>query len=199
MSTLQPVAPLSLQEVVTLFRPAAFPWWVAGGWAIDLFLSTRTRTHADVDVLVLRRDQRSLRALLEGWDLYAADPPGAGSRRPWPAGEWLELPLHEVWCRSRPEGPWQLEIMLGESDDERWVFRRNPSITRPLESLGRTTDEGIPYIAPEVILLFKAKRPRPKDQQDFDALIDLLAPPEKEWLRKALTTTHGNHTWLERL
>ena len=31
---------------------ADFPWFVAGGWAIDLFLATRTRDHADLEIAV---------------------------------------------------------------------------------------------------------------------------------------------------
>jgi hypothetical protein len=26
------------------------PWWIAGGWAIDLFVGTRTRAHKDLDL-----------------------------------------------------------------------------------------------------------------------------------------------------
>jgi hypothetical protein len=31
---------------------ADFPWFVAGGWAIDLFLGTRTRDHEDLEIAV---------------------------------------------------------------------------------------------------------------------------------------------------
>jgi hypothetical protein len=33
------------------------PWWIGGGWAIDLFVGSSPREHDDVDVVVLRRDQ----------------------------------------------------------------------------------------------------------------------------------------------
>lgn len=29
------------------------PWWVAGGWAIDLFIGAQTRPHGDLDVAML--------------------------------------------------------------------------------------------------------------------------------------------------
>ena len=45
----------------------AAPWWVAGGWAIDLTLGHQTRKHEDLDVLVLRRDQAWVREELLGW------------------------------------------------------------------------------------------------------------------------------------
>lgn len=42
------------------------PRWIAGGQAIDLFVGTSTRAHADVDVLLLRRDQSDVHEVLAG-------------------------------------------------------------------------------------------------------------------------------------
>ena len=36
---------------------APAPWFIAGGWAIDLFLGRKTREHADVDFALSRLDQ----------------------------------------------------------------------------------------------------------------------------------------------
>ena len=58
---------------------AGFPWWIAGGWAIDLVVGLQTRTHADLDVLTLRTDHLKVRQHLAAWDVHAADPPGQGS------------------------------------------------------------------------------------------------------------------------
>lgn len=38
------------------FASSKAPWWIAGGWALDLFRGTPTRPHADLDVGVFRRD-----------------------------------------------------------------------------------------------------------------------------------------------
>jgi Aminoglycoside-2''-adenylyltransferase len=37
------------------------PWWITGGWAIDLAVAHVTRDHADVDVMMLERDEHALR------------------------------------------------------------------------------------------------------------------------------------------
>src|SRR4051812_33101230 len=124
--------PLTIDEVVSLFRGVQFPWWIGGGWGLDLFLEGPTRSHEDVDVLVLRRDQTKLQHHLRGWQLCAADPPGTGALRPWTQGEELQLPVHQVWCRQRDDGPWQLEIMFGETTNDYWWFRRNPAIRKRL-------------------------------------------------------------------
>ena len=61
-------------EVVRLFSTLTVPWWIAGGWAIDLFLGEQTRHHDDIDVLILRRDQREVRTIFRGWDVQGAHP-----------------------------------------------------------------------------------------------------------------------------
>jgi hypothetical protein len=53
---------------------AGGPWWIAGGCAIELAVGQPVRDHADVDVLVLRRDRLAVQRALPGWDWQAADP-----------------------------------------------------------------------------------------------------------------------------
>ena len=69
--------PLRPQDAASEFGAWAAPWWVAGGWAMDLLLGHQTREHGDLDLLVLRRDQASVREELRDWDVHAADPPGS--------------------------------------------------------------------------------------------------------------------------
>ena len=37
------------------------PWWVAGGWALDLFLGRKTRPHADLEFSILAADRAPAR------------------------------------------------------------------------------------------------------------------------------------------
>jgi len=102
----------------------------------------------------------------------------------------LELPVHEIWARSAPHQAWQLEITLGEIDGDHWLFRRNSDVRRSIRTLGQVNCNGIPYVVPEVLLLFKAKSSRPKDGQDFDAVLPELSSTGRRWLRDALTATY---------
>ena len=63
--------PWQPEEVARFFSTLTVPWWIAGGWALDLFLGVQTRAHEDIDVLFLRRDQHEIRARLQGWDVQA--------------------------------------------------------------------------------------------------------------------------------
>jgi len=40
------------------------PWFIAGGWAVDLFLGRVTRSHKDIEIAIVRADQGALRAYL---------------------------------------------------------------------------------------------------------------------------------------
>jgi len=196
---LQNWEPLSPDKVRDLLAGLAVPWWIAGGWAIDLFVGRQTRKHEDTDVLVLRNDQLGVQAHLAGWDLLKAQPPGR--LVPWEKGEFLRPGVHDIWCRRTPESPWSLQLMLMDTDGDRWVFRRDPSITGPLATLGRRTDSGIPYLAPEIQLLCKAKAETlAKDDADFEVALPLLGAEAKRWLLACLGRRFpGGHTWVRRL
>jgi hypothetical protein len=78
----------------SLMRSFDAPWWVAGGRALDLWMGRQTRPHQDVDVAVLRADQKQLHEVFGGWELYYA----TTDHRlvPYRSDRWLELPLHGV-------------------------------------------------------------------------------------------------------
>jgi aminoglycoside-2''-adenylyltransferase len=69
----QPARPL---EAAAIFSAMTCPWWIAGGYAIELAVGGPVREHDDIDVLVLRRDQLHVQQALSGWEWWAADPPG---------------------------------------------------------------------------------------------------------------------------
>jgi hypothetical protein len=173
------------------------PWWFAGGQAIDAFLGYQSRVHGDIDIACLRKDQIAIQRQLAGLDTWCADPPG--SLRPWPEGELLPDSVHDIWCRESPHGPWRLQLMLDESDGDHWVFRRAPAIRRRFDELLVYRD-GVPYLAVEVQLLYKAGRPGApmpaKNQQDFDACLPHLDAVQRAWLASALQAAHPGHTWI---
>ncbi|WP_327378838.1 amino acid transporter (plasmid) [Streptomyces sp. NBC_01216] len=185
--------PAGLAEVVTLFSKTPRPWWVAGGYAVELAVGRPFREHDDIDVLLLRQDQLEVQEVLAGWEWWAADPPG--SLRRWLSGELLPVGVHDVWCRPGPGAPWRIQVMLDEADGETWVSRRDARVRRPVERLGARAADGTPFLAPEIQLFYKAKSPRPKDEQDFTEVLPHLAPEARAWLAEALSLVYGPHPW----
>lgn len=154
-----PWKPLVPAEVAALFAELRVLWWIAGGWAIDLCIGHATGSHADRDVQIFRHDQLAVQTVLATWDLHAADPPG--TLRPWTPGEVLPPHVHDVWCRPGSSSPWALQVMLADTNDDRWLFRRDPRVSRPFTDQGRagadcsTVPEssalcqGVPALPPE--------------------------------------------------
>jgi len=179
--------------VAGLLDGCPISWWIAGGYAIDAFVGrTDRREHDDIDVGILARDQGILQSHLAGWDLRCADPPGA--LRPWRTGEILEEPIHDVWARERANQPWRLDVLLNSGGADVWIYRRDARIRRDLSELVWWSD-GIPYLAPEVQLLFKSKAVRPKDEHDFRDCLPLLGERQRAWLRQTLELVDAAHPW----
>jgi hypothetical protein len=89
--------------------------------------------------------------------------------------------------------------MFGDSDGDDWVSRRDPRIRVPLAEVTLHTPDGVPFVRPEVELVFKAKGTRPKDEADFAAALPDLDVDQRAWLRQSLETVHPGHHWLEQL
>jgi hypothetical protein len=139
------------------------PWYVCGGWALDMFLGKQTRLHHDLDIGLFRKDHLYLQDFFADSRLYWID---NGAKQTWEKGHYLELPIHEIW---REQEGQQLEFVLNECRETEWIYRRNAAIKLPMDKLIYSTQDGIPYLAPEVVLLYKSNNPTGKNQQDFEA------------------------------
>jgi hypothetical protein len=186
---------LSPREASRLFRGVEASWWIAGGWAIDLWLGEQTREHLDLDIAVLRSEQRSFWELLAGWDLHLVTDPGV--LQPWNAAGLVPPTRHAVWCRPSPTDDWAFEILLNDSEADEWLFRRDHAVRMPLRTLGRRSLDGIPYLCPEVVLLYKAKNMRPHDEADLERAKGGLSADARSWLTSALELVHPGHPWVD--
>lgn len=189
-----PLDPLGADAVM---RSAPFPWWISGGWAIDLFIGRTTRDHADLDVGVFAADQAAVMRHLIDWELFATDPPGR--LRQWNDDELLGPHVTGVWCRRDSGDPWRMQLLLNASNGGDFAYRRDPSIVLPLADAVIHTPAGIPILAPRLQLLFKAKYDRPKDNADFTSVVPLLGGADLAWLLLQLRRLHPGHHWIERL
>jgi hypothetical protein len=77
------------------------------------------------------------------------------------------------------------------------VFRRNERIRQKLTDAFRAAE--LPFIAPEIVLLFKAKSPTAIDETDFANVTPHLNAVGRSWLLNALSLCHPRHHWAEAL
>ena len=66
----------------------------------------------------------------------------------------------------------------------------------PHDLVYERTADGIPYVVPEIVLLFKARDVRPKDQADFDRVAPILRTNRRDRLAGWLTRVTPDHAWL---
>ncbi|WP_246565484.1 nucleotidyltransferase domain-containing protein [Paenibacillus faecis] len=176
-------------SVYTTMKGFSKPWAIAGGWSIDLFLGKTTREHKDIEIVVFRNDQKSILEYLPGWKFKKVVD---GKFEPWGVDERLELPVHETYAERLNE---KIEILLNEYEGEEWVYRRDPRIRRKLSKTILRTTNGIPYLSPEITLLYKSKGTRPKDDIDFENTFSQLDFEQRRWLQASLRMIYGEHPW----
>ena len=188
----------SLETIANEMKDAPFEWYISGGWALELFTGRVQRVHHDVDIIVPRRSQMDLQKYLteRGWKLIT---PFEKRLEPWPAHMRLELPRHQIHAYRNDNF---MDLLLTDMDDV-WRYRREPLILRSKEKMSLRTGSGIPYLAPELVLLFKSKNTsnhdRPKDQLDFEKALPHLEPERRAWLYWALMATSPDHVWIPQL
>jgi len=179
-----------------VMRGFAHPWWVAGGWAIDLFVGRVTREHGDIEIGAFRDTQAVLHAQLRRFKLFKAVD---GAFVPWAEGDEIRPPIFQIQASDQSLPGGELQVFLDDQVDGRWICRRNPALTRPIEEI--TLDSGVggvKFLCPEIQLFFKAKHSQlAKNQQDFALVAPLLTPPQRLWARNAIAATHPDHVWLK--
>jgi len=168
------------------------PWYVAAGWALDLFRGVQTREHGDIEIAVPAAGFPEVRDRFPG---YVFD--GAGSGCIWEdASSEVLAAVHQTWLREPATGNYLLDVFREPHDGDTWVCRRDATIRLPYSDIIQFSQDGIPYLAPELVLLFKAKHVRPKDQADFDETLPHMTSAQRATLADLLDRVHPGHPWL---
>lgn len=197
----------SLDEVFAVCRFLAdfsAPWWIGGGWSIDLWAGGPSRDHEDIEICVLRDAQEAIHAYCSGWQYYT---PVDDQWAPIPESQRLAFPHFMLQLQQTPETivgvegmPPVFEFLLNDIVDGEWIFRPEPSIRLPLERVTVRSPLGPLVTVPEILLLHKAwYTHRPKDDHDFERVRDLLNGEQRGWLRQQLTRIRPDDPWLSRL
>ncbi|KAA2257577.1 hypothetical protein F0L68_25105 [Solihabitans fulvus] len=168
------------------------PWCVAAGWALDLFRGTQTRPHGDIEIAIPAEGFPEVRERFPGLAFDAVS-----SGRIWAnAAPDVLAATHQTWLRDPATDNYLLDVFREPHDGDTWICRHHETIRLPYRDIIRHTRDGIPYLTPELVLLFKAKHARPKDQADFDATIPHLTTAQRETLTELLARAYPGHRWL---
>lgn len=183
-------------ELADRLTGLAEPWCIVGGWALDLWHGQQTRHHDDLEFTILRGDFPRFRDRLKPMRLYTA---GDGVVDYLPDGQNPPSRIFQIWCRDIQEPLWRVDMMIEPGTRETWVYKRDSRVARPRTDMVDRTDEGLCYLKPTAVLLFKAKYRRDKDEIDFANALPKLDAVERAWLKDSLDLVHPGHEWARAL
>jgi hypothetical protein len=173
------------------------PWWVVGGWAIEAATGYR-REHEDTDVSILACDVPAFVEFMAGrWHVWNNV---GGVLHPL-GGRWghLDDPGSQLWLRRDATSPWIVDMPLTPDANGLWTNKFLPDHTAAVDEVTWLGDDGIRYLLPEIVLVYKARLGRAKDEPDFEAVLPRLTPERRAWMREALGELVPDHPWIDRL
>ena len=214
-------SPFSLiNNLVNFLNPFDSKWFVSGGWAIDLHLDRITRERGDLDISVPHSDRldciefflskdwqvegklcdgfKTLREISDYDDevhYFWSFPKGVGFM-----GEYVDERGNRriSYNRTTQNDLDYIEVFFDRIEDGQYIFRRDPRV-KQREERAILVRDGVRYLAPELVLLFKSNDLSEKNLMDFDAAIGSLDTEAVTWLKGALSLIYaGIHPWLER-
>lgn len=180
-------------ELAERLRNVKAPWCIAGGWALDLWHGRQTRDHEDIEFTIIRSDLPIFRKALFPLQFCTAS---SGIIELLPAHREPRPDVFQIWCLDTAEHCWRTDMMLEPGGADMWVCRRDARISRPRGEVFAITPDGVPYLKPAIVLLFKAKHMRAKDKADFAGALPRMEASEKEWLKRCLDLVHPGHPWI---
>lgn len=200
-------------------KNADFSWAVCGGFALDLFLEKDTRTHGDIDIFVFEKDREKIfhYMLQNNWHVYEFR--GNGKVRPLNVALSSEMgrnlmctngecdivkfyPCEKeglLWYEFFHTGIKEfnyLEFLFNTTNEGYFIFDKSQEIKREL-SKAILFKNGIPYLAPEIVLLYKSSRSENEEYHfDFEKTYLYMNEEQKSWFSKSLDVLYPNgHMW----
>lgn len=73
--------------------------------------------------------------------------------------------------------------MIIDSENDYWIYKRNGTIRKKLSDIEMTTSAEVPYLRPEIQLLYKGGSSviREKDKLDLENVLPALDNVSREW------------------
>ena len=210
-----------IPEADELLKNGGFEYAFCGGQALDLFLGYESRVHGDIDVCAYWNDRDSIIQYMQslGFEVYEMLGGGRAHRITDVSDQIGKkknifcfrngCPLVKTYPPDEDGCCWMeffhigqtkldfIEFLFNDKTQKAFQYARNREITLGLEK-AVLFSEGIPYLSPELCLLYKSTNiEREGYQQDFELAWKAMSPSQRDWLRNALLCEYPNgHPWL---
>ena len=222
----------AIRDSHELITKSGLPYAVCGGFAIDMHINRKTRKHTDFDITIFEDNRAEMLnfMLSQGWKIYEHVWDNAGTDHLVAITSADDPRARDIFCvwtvtpdctlvtitpKDEENGiySWKMasgehtncdfiEICFDAKSGDDFICNKELGITRPLSKTILYND-GIPYLAPEVILYHKSHpvyMAWPKTVQDYYHASHVLDSESRQWLIDALKATYPEgHEWVERL
>lgn len=204
-----------------LLKSGNFEYAIAGGRAIDLFLKYESRTHSDIDIAAFRYDRDRIIQFMWSQGFLVYEMLGGGKvhritdiseqkRRNGNLCCFLEnCSIVKVYPPDGDDCCWfeffhtgqteldYVEFLFNDRSENHWEYAPNRGIRRELRKAILFSDD-IPYLSPEICLLYKsADTEREGYQKDFELAYCAMDIEQKKWLYNMLRKMYPQgHKWL---
>ena len=210
-----------IAEANELLQKGGFAYAFCGGQALDLFLGYESRVHGDIDVCAYWDDRDRIIQYMQsrGFEVYEMLGGGRAHRIADVSDQVRKkknifcfregCPLVKTYPPDEDGSCWMeffhigqtemdfIEFLFNDRTEDAFIYARNREITLAPDR-AVLYREGVPYLAPELCLLYKSTDiEREGYQQDFELAYRAMDPLQREWLRKALRQAFPEgHPWL---
>lgn len=210
-----------IHQLNDFMRNMGIDYAICGGHAIDLFLGKKTRPHKDLDVMVYWEDRdKIIRHMLNRcWNVY--EPCGTAYLHKINDVENQKRIKSNIWCVKQTNMQYKfvehetdmyavefdnteqieldyIEFLFNLRQNRYFLYARNNDVKMSLDNAIHIVN-GIPYLAPEIVLLYKSTMANNSDYQlDFYNASQEMNAEQSAWLKNSLTTMFPDgHKWLE--
>ena len=207
-------------EANALLKGQGFSYAVCGGFALDLFLGYETRTHGDIDILAFWEDREKIITYMQSKGYIVYEMLGGGKVHRITDIKMQEKLRKNIFCctedcelvrlydTDEADVYWldyqhtgltklnYIEFLFNEKTEEEFIYARDERVRRGLANAILETD-GVPYLAPELCLLFKSTDiEREGYQQDFELTVGKLSAEQRTWFEKSMELLYPEgHKW----
>ena len=209
-----------IEEANTLLQGQDFSYAICGGFALDLFLGYESRTHGDIDILAFWEDRETIITFMQSKGYCVFEMLGGGKVHRITEIRMQEKLRKNIFCctedcelvrlydTEEQDVYWfdfqhtgltklnYIEFLFNEKTEDEFVYVRDSRIRRDFWKAILEKD-GIPYLAPELCLLFKSTDiEREGYQQDFELTVERLSEEQKAWFLDAMEKLYPEgHKW----
>ena len=210
-------------ELGNFINPLGIDYAICGGYAIDLFIGKKTRSHKDIDVAVYTKDRDKIIKFMlnNNWSVF--EPCGTDFLHKINAINDQKRIKSNIWCIKENNQHYKftekrngmfsiefdnfeqnkldyIEFLFNKCCNDYFYYSRNNDIKIKLDSCIMKSNN-IPFLAPELVLLYKSTASDETEYTlDFNNSIKKMNINQLMWLKNSLKIMFPNgHIWLNDL